>query len=164
MIQTFTYDRSLISGRKPGEAFIMPLPIFASAESRKSGRLRPKGRLRGALCLAAVLLAILSVPAAHAQKAAIKTNILSDALLNPNLAAEFALAPRWTLDVSGEFNVWNLSHDRKWKHWVASARNPLLALRPFRLAISSKNISSEGNTTSGDRHSTIFSWHRLQKA
>lgn len=119
MIQTFTYDRSLISGQKPGEAFVMPLPIFASAESRKSGRLRPKGRLRGALCLAAVLLAILSVPAAHAQKAAIKTNILSDALLNPNLAAEFALAPRWTLDVSGEFNVWNLSHDRKWKHWVA---------------------------------------------
>ena len=25
---------------------------------------------------------------------------------------------RWTIDVSGQFNTWNLSHDRKWKHWV----------------------------------------------
>lgn len=55
---------------------------------------------------------------AFAQKAAVKTNLLSDALLNPNIAGEFALAPRWTFDVSGQFNIWDLSHDRKWKHWV----------------------------------------------
>ncbi len=55
---------------------------------------------------------------AKAQAVALKTNLLSDAFLNPNLAAEVALAPRWTIDVSGQFNTWNLSHDRKWKHWV----------------------------------------------
>ena len=55
---------------------------------------------------------------AKAQEVALKTNLLSDAFLNPNLAAEVALAPRWTIDVSGQFNTWNLSHDRKWKHWV----------------------------------------------
>ncbi len=55
---------------------------------------------------------------AKAQEVALKTNLLSDAFLNPNLAAEVALAPRWTIDVSGQFNTWNHSHDRKWKHWV----------------------------------------------
>ena len=55
---------------------------------------------------------------AKAQEVALKTNLLSDAFLNPTLAAEVALAPRWTIDVSGQFNTWNLSHDRKWKHWV----------------------------------------------
>ena len=55
---------------------------------------------------------------AKAQEVALKTNLLSDAFLNPNLEAEVALAPRWTIDVSGQFNTWNLSHDRKWKHWV----------------------------------------------
>lgn len=55
---------------------------------------------------------------AKAQEVALKTNLLSDAFLNPNLAAEVALAPRWTIDVSGQFNTWNLSHDHKWKHWV----------------------------------------------
>lgn len=55
----------------------------------------------------------------YAQKAAVKTNLLSDAFLNPNAAVEIGLAPRWTLDVSGQFNVWTMSHDRRWKHWVA---------------------------------------------
>lgn len=56
--------------------------------------------------------------AAKGQKAAVKTNILYDALLNVNLGAEFGLAPRWTLDVSGGLNMWTLSHDRRWKHWL----------------------------------------------
>lgn len=55
---------------------------------------------------------------AQAQKVALKTNVLSDAFLNPNAAVEVALAPRWTLDVSGQFNTWDLSHNRRWKHWV----------------------------------------------
>lgn len=54
-----------------------------------------------------------------AQNVAIKTNILSDAILNPNAGIEIGLAPRWTLEVEGEFNGWNLSHDRRWKHWAA---------------------------------------------
>lgn len=38
---------------------------------------------------------------ASAQKAAIKTNLLYDATTTFNLGAEFALSPKWTLDVSG---------------------------------------------------------------
>lgn len=52
------------------------------------------------------------------QNVAIKTNLLSDAFLSPNLGVEVGLAPRWTLDVAGQFNAWTLSNDRRWKHWA----------------------------------------------
>ena len=55
----------------------------------------------------------------QAQKAAIKTNLLSDAFMNINLGTEIGLAPRWTLDLTGQFNGWTLSHNRRWKHWAA---------------------------------------------
>ncbi|MCM1137694.1 MAG: DUF3575 domain-containing protein [Duncaniella sp.] len=52
-----------------------------------------------------------------AQEVAIKTNVAADALLNVNLGAEVGLAPKWSLDATAEFNGWNLSHGRRWKHW-----------------------------------------------
>ena len=55
---------------------------------------------------------------AFAQKYALKTNLVSDAFLNPNIGAEIGLAPKWTLEAEGEFNGWTLSHDRRWKHWA----------------------------------------------
>ena len=51
------------------------------------------------------------------QKMALKTNLLDDAILNVNIGAEIGLAPKWTLDVPVSINAWNLSHQRKWKHW-----------------------------------------------
>lgn len=54
---------------------------------------------------------------AMAQKAAVKTNLLMDATLSPNLGVEVGVAPKWTLDFTGEFNDWTLSHQRRWKHW-----------------------------------------------
>ena len=47
----------------------------------------------------------------------IKTNLVGDALLSPNLALEIGLAPKWSLDVSGELNLWDVN-GHKWKHWV----------------------------------------------
>lgn len=55
---------------------------------------------------------------ARGQNVAIKTNLLADAVLSPNLGLEVGLAPKWTLDVTGQFNAWTLSHDRRWKHWA----------------------------------------------
>lgn len=52
-----------------------------------------------------------------AQDVAIKTNLLSDAFMNVNLGIEVGLAPRWSIDLSGDFNAWDLSRGRKWKHW-----------------------------------------------
>lgn len=58
-----------------------------------------------------------------AQKIAVKTNLLYGAItLTPNLGAEFGISPRWTLDISGGYNPWNLkgslSDNRKLVHWL----------------------------------------------
>lgn len=54
---------------------------------------------------------------AHGQKVAVKTNLLYDATATINAGVEVGLAPRWTLDVSGNFNGWVMSHERRWKHF-----------------------------------------------
>ena len=48
----------------------------------------------------------------------IKTNIIPDALLSPNLGVEIGLAPHWSLDLTGEINFWSVNH-HTWKHWLA---------------------------------------------
>lgn len=57
--------------------------------------------------------------AAFAQKrnVGVKTNLIPDALLSPNLGFEFGLAPKWSLDLTGELNLWTVN-DHKWKHWL----------------------------------------------
>lgn len=55
---------------------------------------------------------------ANAQDVAIKTNLLTDALLSPNIGIEVGLAPKWTLDITGEINAWTVD-GHKWKHWFA---------------------------------------------
>jgi len=54
----------------------------------------------------------------RAQDVALKTNLLADGFLNPNLGIEIGLAPKWSLDVSGQYNGWTLSNGRRWKHWA----------------------------------------------
>ena len=71
------------------------------------------------ICLLLLLLAMFSVGESTAQKVAIKTNVVYDAAANVNAGLEFGLARRWTLDVSGNLNVWDMSQGRKWKHWLA---------------------------------------------
>lgn len=66
-----------------------------------------------------LLIFLLAIPfSARSQGAAVKTNLLYDATATVNLGAEFALAPRWSLDLSGNYNMWTI-RDRKWKHWLA---------------------------------------------
>lgn len=54
----------------------------------------------------------------YAQKVAAKANLLSYMVLSPNLGVEIGLAPKWTMDVTGQLNAWTMSHDRRWKHWA----------------------------------------------
>ena len=69
-----------------------------------------------ALLLAAMLCATV---AARAQQVAVKSNLLYDiAALTAIAGVEVALAPRWTLDLSANYNGWTLSHERRWKHWL----------------------------------------------
>lgn len=69
------------------------------------------------LCVA-LLMALFAGMFASAQKVALKTNLLYDATATVNAGIEIGLAPRWTLDISGNFNDWTMSHNRKWKHWM----------------------------------------------
>ena len=69
------------------------------------------------LCVA-LLMALFAGMFALAQKVALKTNLLYDATATVNAGIEIGLAPRWTLDISGNFNDWTMSHNRKWKHWL----------------------------------------------
>ena len=52
-----------------------------------------------------------------AQEVVLKTNLVSDAILSPNLAVEVGMAPRWTLDLNGNINAWNIN-GHSWKHWM----------------------------------------------
>lgn len=63
-----------------------------------------------------LLLVMVSATFANAQKVGIKTNLLYDATANANLGLEFGLAPKWTLDLSADYNAWPI-RGHKWKHW-----------------------------------------------
>ena len=65
-----------------------------------------------------LLLMTVAALTAEAQDVAVKSNILSDALLNVNGGIEIGLARRWTFDMPAEFNGWTMSHNRRWKHWA----------------------------------------------
>lgn len=71
-------------------------------------------RKRIALLFVAILAA---AGTASAQNVGLKTNILSDGLLSPNLGIEAALSTHWSLDVSGQINFWTVN-THKWKHWL----------------------------------------------
>ncbi len=74
-------------------------------------------RTLGRLMLPALLLLPMACPdELSAQNAAFKTNLLSDALLSPNIGAEIGLAPKWSLEATYQINAWSVS-GHNWKHW-----------------------------------------------
>jgi len=67
----------------------------------------------------------------YCQNIGIKSNLLYDATSTVNLGVEFALADKWTIDISGNFNPWAFpqqqvnssgkiveQHDAIIKHWM----------------------------------------------
>lgn len=79
---------------------------------------KPKsGKMKRIILFIAIIAAVVSQNALG-QDVAVKTNLLADAVLSPNFGVEVGLARKWTLDVTGQFNAWELSHDRRWKHWA----------------------------------------------
>ena len=54
----------------------------------------------------------------RAQTVGLKTNLLYDATATLNAGVEFGLSPHWTIDLSGNYNPWTFSDNRKWKHWL----------------------------------------------
>lgn len=48
----------------------------------------------------------------------VKSNLLYDATGTINIGTEFPLSSKWSLDVSGNYNGWTFSNNKKWKHWM----------------------------------------------
>ena len=71
--------------------------------------------LKVMLLLTVMLCGIQSV---KAQKVGVKTNLLYDATSTVNLGIEFGIARKWTLDISGSYNPWSFSENRKMKLWL----------------------------------------------
>ena len=65
-----------------------------------------------------LLLIFAGANKAQAQDFAIKTNLLYDATATVNAGVEVGLAPKWTLDLSGNYNAWSKNEQVKWKHWM----------------------------------------------
>ncbi|MCM1163402.1 MAG: DUF3575 domain-containing protein [Muribaculaceae bacterium] len=70
-----------------------------------------------AKCLILTILCLMATFGVSAQKVAVKSNLLYDALLSPNAGVEVKLAPKWTFDLSGNINAWDIN-DHRWKHWL----------------------------------------------
>ena len=52
----------------------------------------------------------------RAQNVALKTNLAYDAVAAANLGLEFGLAPRWTMDISGNYMPWKFYTGTSRKH------------------------------------------------
>ena len=60
---------------------------------------------------------------------AVKTNLLYDATLTPNLSLEFGVGPRTTVEIGGAYNPWEKKLEngtidpdaKKWNHWLGKA-------------------------------------------
>ena len=69
------------------------------------------------LCLTAFIF-LCSTLQVGAQNLAVKTNLLYDATATVNVGVEKMIAPKWTLDISGNLNAWSRNDHTKWKHWM----------------------------------------------
>ncbi len=41
------------------------------------------------------------------------------------------MSPKWSLDLSGNFNGWTLGHGRRWKHWLIQPEARYWLCEPF---------------------------------
>ena len=75
--------------------------------------------MRNSLSRLSALAALLMIVfAGRTQDVALKSNLLYDATSTVNVGVETRLAPKWTLDVSGNLNAWRFSQGKQWRHWL----------------------------------------------
>lgn len=65
-----------------------------------------------------ILLLIMGCAMPVQAQVAVKSNLLYDAALSPNMGVEVAVAPKWSVELSGNLNAWTLSDGMRWKHWL----------------------------------------------
>ena len=77
------------------------------------------------------MLSILSASGAFAQRLAVKSNLLADALASPNIEAELLVSPRWTLDFAAHYQPFAPRDNRRWKHWILQPEARRWLCTPF---------------------------------
>ena len=72
--------------------------------------------------LIALLLLSIIIPRTNAQTLALRTNVLYDATLSPNLGAELKIDSAWTFGVNAGLNAWDIDKttNKKWRHVLVS--------------------------------------------
>ncbi len=65
-----------------------------------------------------LLITISLFSATYAQNFTIKSNLLYDITTTINIGTEFSIAPKWTIDISGNYNPWQFEDNKKLKHWL----------------------------------------------
>ena len=68
---------------------------------------------------------------AQAQTVGIKTNLLYDATASANIGVEVEVAPRWSLDISGNLNAWNVKTNKYMRHWFVQPEARYWFCNPF---------------------------------
>lgn len=68
--------------------------------------------MRKIICVLFLLVGV----SLSAQNLAVKTNLLYDASSTINLGTEIGLSPKWTLDLSVNYNGWTFSENKQWKN------------------------------------------------
>ncbi|MBQ1253804.1 MAG: DUF3575 domain-containing protein [Alistipes sp.] len=66
-----------------------------------------------------------------AQEWALKSNLFYDATTTMNLGVEVAMAEKWTFDLSGNWNPFQFSENKKWKHWLVQPEFRYWTCRKF---------------------------------
>uniref|UniRef100_UPI003FED6D16 DUF3575 domain-containing protein n=1 Tax=Bacteroides clarus TaxID=626929 RepID=UPI003FED6D16 len=77
------------------------------------------------------MLSILSTSGAFAQRLAVKSNLLADALASPNIEAELLVSTRWTLDFAAHYQPFAPRDNRRWKHWILQPEARRWLCTPF---------------------------------
>ena len=62
------------------------------------------------------IIALFAVVTLSAQRVGVKSNLLYDAALSPNIGVEVGLAPKWSAELTANFNDWAVN-GHQWKHW-----------------------------------------------
>ena len=80
-------------------------------------RVFDKIKIRVARQLVMLFLVFGTALGVKGQSVGLKTNLAADGFLSPNIGIEIGLAPRWTVDLTGQLNFWDINY-HKWKHWL----------------------------------------------
>lgn len=64
------------------------------------------------------IICIFFLPFITAQQVAVKSNLLYDITSTINLGLEIGLAPKWSLELPVNYNPWEFSDNKKFKHWL----------------------------------------------